>query len=332
MKPSTFAIRHGLTLIETLVVIVIIGALVALLLTAVQSAREAGRRIQCGNNLKQLALGMQAFVQAQETFPIGCVSESVVTKPAQIVAIWSEAASTSSTARGHAWTVPLLPFIDQLQIHSQWDFQKSVISNATAARRDISLLYCPSRRSGVRHRDRLMMFRNWEAGGTDYGGCVGAGNHFFDNGNDPPPFEHEISIRSRMLRGILTINLATRPAAVRDGLSNTILLGELQRLWQNPAAFSLGAGTSQDGWAVGGVATLFGTDCFCGGPQGEGDRARSNPGGINNGMFESVGSDHLGDAGIAMADGAVQFIDELVDPATFKRLGSIAGGEVGGMP
>ena len=324
--------RRGLTLVEMLVVIAIIGVLVAMLLPAVQSAREAARRTQCGNNLKQLALGMQAFVQAEGTFPAGCVSATVVLTGSTEVAIWSEAAGTLSHQRGHAWTVPLLPYIDHLPVHSLWDFQKSVISNAMAARRDIPMLYCASRRAGVRQQDRQIMFQNWDSGGTDYGGCAGSGNHFSDNGTLPPPYEHEIARRSSFVRGVLTINLATRPAAIRDGLSNTILLAELQRLWQNPAALSLGAGTSQDGWAAGGVATLFGTDGFCGGPPTWDDKARSNPGGINNGMFESPGSDHPGGAGIAMADGSVHFMTDLVDPAAFKRLGSIVGGEVGGVP
>lgn len=325
--------RTAFTLVEMLVVIAIIGVLVALLIPAVQSAREAARRTQCGNNLRQLGLGMQAFVQAQGKFPAGCVSSTAVTTPSvQTFAIWSEAGSTLSYQRGHAWTVLLLPYVELLSFYSQWDFQKPVLSNASVARRDIPLFYCPSRRSGVRDQDRQRMFQGWDAGGNDYGGCAGSGNHFSDNGGSTAPYEHELVPRSRQFRGILSVNQSLAPGAIRDGMSNTILLAELQRLWQYPSANTPGAGSSQDGWAVGGSATLFDTDAFLGGPQGAEDKAQSNPGGINNGMFESPGSDHPGGAGVAMADGSVQFVSELVDPATFKGLGNFAGGEVGGIP
>jgi prepilin-type N-terminal cleavage/methylation domain-containing protein len=322
--------RPGLTLVELLVVIAIVGLLVALLLPAVQSARESARRSSCANNLKQLSLGLLSFTASQGTFPIGAVTATGSTAG---VAVWSEAGNAASGNHGHSWIVQILPHVEQAPLFGQWDFTRSVVANATVARRDVPLFLCPTRRNGIRTQDLPRMFQGWNAGGCDYGGCVGSGNHFNDNGSNPsPPYEHELSQLSQPFRGILTINRAVAPAAIRDGMSNTLLIAEVQRLWQNPSALTLGAGSSQDGWAVGGAATLFGTDCFCGGPQGTEEKARSNPGGVNSGMFESPGSDHPGGAGVALADGSVQFVSDMVDPAAFKRLGSMASGEVGGLP
>jgi len=115
-------------------------------------------------------------------------------------------------------------------------------------------------------------------------------------------------------------------AAVGDGQSGTILLGELQRLRPsvggNTAATTYNR-TSQDGWAVGGAATLFVTAT---------DPVHANPGGMNNIFFESPGSDHAGGCSFAMADGSVRWLSEFIDAkdnnAIFPLLGSIRDGHV----
>ena len=97
--------RMGFTLVELLVVITIIGILIALLLPAVQSAREAARRIQCGNNLKQLALAVLNYEAAFGCFPPGAINESFPCgKPRT------------------AWTVHLYPFLEQQNVYDRFDF------------------------------------------------------------------------------------------------------------------------------------------------------------------------------------------------------------------
>jgi prepilin-type N-terminal cleavage/methylation domain-containing protein len=95
--------RRGFTLVELLVVIAIIGILIALLLPAVQAAREAARRSQCLNNLKQIGVGMQSYNDAYGSFPIGARN-------------WDET-TASTDGYGVSWWVPMLPYIEQTAMH-----------------------------------------------------------------------------------------------------------------------------------------------------------------------------------------------------------------------
>src|SRR3989304_6136809 len=105
--PST--IHHpkfGFTLVELLVVIAIIGILIALLLPAVQAAREAARRLQCSNNLKQVGLALLNYESSNRVFPFGGLG-------------------TQGGGFGHSWWVRILPFIEQNAVYEKFD-QKSV--------------------------------------------------------------------------------------------------------------------------------------------------------------------------------------------------------------
>ena len=96
------------------------------------------------------------------------------------------------------------------------------------------------------------------------------------------------------------------------------MLGELQRLYQHPNAWTKNAGTSQDGWAVGGVATLFDTDAS----------AASSPGGINAPFFQTPGSEHPQGASFCFADGSVSYLNDNINVDVMEDIGSMAGGEV----
>ena len=332
--------RHGsverrlraFTLIELLVVITIIGILIALLLPAVQAAREAARRSQCTNQLKQIGLALHNYAQANQVFPPSTISiKSTFTNDT-----WAEAASTATGAHGTSWLLRIMPYLEMGAIGKSygtggaWSPVSTVANlpagsptNAMLAKTDIKGLYCPTRRSGIRAgTDTTIMFQGWTTGGTDYGGCVGRYDAFTTTAfSDPnsgsaylPTFNGQTLVDSGAKRiGMMGVpNISTGFQGVRDGTSNTIMAGEMQRL---TTADAMSGQQSYDGWAVGGIATLFST-----GPSAPGANL------INNKYYMSPGSDHPNGAHFGLGDGSVKHIAFGVDPNVFSLLGSMADG------
>jgi prepilin-type N-terminal cleavage/methylation domain-containing protein/prepilin-type processing-associated H-X9-DG protein len=341
--------RRAFTLVEVLVVVAIVAVLVALLMPAVQAARESARRTQCANNVRQIGAGIQQHHALIGAFPLG----AFIQMPGYSASMnkfdprreAAEDPSLKPAARGWSWMVEVLPYIEQAALRGQWDNSGNVWRNATLAVTDIPLFYCPSRRSGVRSQDKAIMFKQWPSGGTDYGGCVGGGNGFRNdtslslpdanlthalNDPQPPPDLSFHTIGGTKVLGIFTNRGAVTAAHVKDGLSQTLAIGELQRLL-GPG----GKATSLDGWAVGGVSTLF--DTFTNAPNlylpaTTAATDPDHPGGFNNGFFESPGSEHPSGANFGMADGSVQFLNDDIDKGLFQALGSYAGREAVSLP
>lgn len=329
--------RTGFSLIELLVVIAVIALLAGLLLPAVQSARESARRGVCQQNLRQLALAVLNYEAGSRRLPAAAVVSEAIS-PATCSGCWNPWAEarlssfTPGTKHGSSWILAVLPFLEQSQVFHRWNRSTNVLGNAAAAQADIPALLCPSRRTGIRiDRDdhKNLIRSSWRGGGTDYGGCYGRGDGFLNDTSDDHRFcdiDTPVSGSSGNRQGLFLPNAGRLLSAVSDGLANTIMLGELQRL--RPLPGSVGGAntynrTSQDGWAVGGVATLFVTAT---------DPSHSNPGGMNNFFFESPGSEHAGGGFFAMADGSVRWLGEFIDAkdnnAVFPLLGSIRDGAV----
>jgi len=152
--------RQGFTLIELLVVISIIGILVGLLLPAVNAAREAGRRTQCQNNMRQMGLAMLGFSNTKNAFPnAGNFAElSSVTAGDPTTSILADAAKATPTGAnftnwGHSWVVDLLPFMDNQELYNGYEKTKSYLdtssnssgqtSNYQVGSTSIGILKCP---------------------------------------------------------------------------------------------------------------------------------------------------------------------------------------------
>lgn len=185
---------RAFTLTEMLVTIAIIGILVAMLLPAVQMAREAGRRIQCQNQLKQLGLALQQYHSAQSVFP-----PSGLAQPYR-----------------HNWTAMLLPYLEQpaLAKSYDWNIDWDAPGNQNAVNERLPGLLCPST-PGYDRRDRLDAQRT--AAVCDYAPPSRVAQIVFDLGYAAPV---------RDPRGMLTTGRPMRDVNVEDGLSNTLTLVE----------------------------------------------------------------------------------------------------------
>ena len=194
--------RSGFTLIELLVVIAIIAVLIGLLVPAVQKVREAAARLKCQNNLKQLALAAYLHHDARGAFPTGLHMGVNMGG-----GLW---------AGGTTWMVELLPYIEQDNLHRQWDyndFRNNVAggTNSVTAQR-ITIHRCPS--------DQLNLWGYFNSAIPEARGCYGVGSYCGNAGRRscPPP---------QLTRdGIFSLDSMVRLAEVTDGSSNTFLFGE----------------------------------------------------------------------------------------------------------
>jgi len=190
-QERTIRLRDGFTLIELLVVIAIIAVLVALLLPAVQQAREAARRTQCKNNLMQLGLAIQNYHMAHEVLPPGVVNPDGPIR-------------SETTGYHFSWIVQLLPLLDQTNVYDHFDFEHGVYAdeNRKARSAKIAALVCPSQGYGLNDGESVP--------GSNYAGC----HH---------PTEEPIAADNL---GTFFLNSRLRIEDIPDGSSNTIFVGE----------------------------------------------------------------------------------------------------------
>jgi prepilin-type N-terminal cleavage/methylation domain-containing protein/prepilin-type processing-associated H-X9-DG protein len=350
--------RQGFTLIELLVVIAIIAVLIALLLPAVQAAREAARRIQCTNNLKQLGLAFANYESSQNSFPSAD--------------IWGKNGLCSGWGFGNScqntpWFVLMLPYIEQgplsnafnMSIGTEGPGYLGFLINSTVEITKINSFQCPSDNQNTFSIAVLAGLAgisgpNWQVskgnygvnwGNCDYGQGIDSGSSFVgQNKFKTSPFG---------LNAGETGPLLTRIASVTDGLSNTHFCSEILQgasddirglIWgDNPGGGSYmtrfapngyqdywGAGINMDAlpsFASSGVGTspaTPGTLCDSQPAQGLACYAVANEGS----EYVAARSRHPGGVNSLFGDGSVHFMKNSINIPTWMALGSIAGGEV----
>ncbi len=194
-----------MTLIELLVVVAIIGALVALILPAVQAARETARRAQCQNNLRQLSIAAALHANAHGAFPVGCIG-----------------GRNSPDKRCISWNVQLLPFLELSDAWASFDFTVPSYHAANKPIRDVIVdtFLCPSTDIVDRYSSKYA----WkDAAFGDYGGTYGVeGVGRNREAEDPPSMQ---TLRDDCL-GVMLYEESVAPKHVTDGLSMTACLAE----------------------------------------------------------------------------------------------------------
>jgi prepilin-type N-terminal cleavage/methylation domain-containing protein/prepilin-type processing-associated H-X9-DG protein len=315
--------RPAFTIVELLTVIAIIGILTALLLPAVQSAREAARRLQCCNNLKQVGLAIHSFHGANNALPAGNVLKTAGVCPGNRPGVQSD--------DGANWLILILPYLEQTGLYASYDLSayNEGIPNKVARETRVNIYVCPS----DAENDKLMV----PASGP-------AAMGYLELPYMPGSYR-AMSGRSDGYRFLDSEDLTTYPeswrgaihavgakgfhaetfASIRDGLSNTIIAGEstttTNRGWRtfwaySYAHFSLSAATPQ-------ARTLWGdydAAVAAGGP------GRDKP------CKRAWGSYHPNGLNFLMCDGSVHFLATSIDMDLFTYLATIDGGEVSLLP
>lgn len=325
--------RYGFTLIELLVVIAIIAILIALLLPAVQAAREAARRAQCINHLKQQSLALHNFHDSYNRFPsahqIGVTWYTTYQRNTPPGGLTTNS-SYPNEGPFWSWMMRIAPFVDMVTMQKQanmtgtpagWPWwQQSTLNGGPVLKIVCPIFSCPS---DVRSGLKWVGSATESASLTSYLGVSGRDQFKEDGGQD----------------GILFVNSGVRFADVKDGTSNTIMIGE------RPPSNSLNYGWQ---WAGSGDSPYFGaTDVVLGvhermggAPNTATDFFRpgteNDPSDLHRFHFWSF---HSGGGMWAMADGSVKFLSYGVDsarnssstpPSTktiLERLASRASGE-----
>lgn len=353
---SRLSTIRGFTLVELLVVIAIIGILIALLLPAVQVAREAGRRMQCTNNMKQLGIALHNYHGALGSFPIGTLTDDEVIAHDFLGqdGIYSNALTM------------ILPYIEQAGLDNLYDSNRACYAQApNVINAPIPVFICPSNSDqenplfeplAVTAASVVGLPLDGTFGMTNYIFCRGVTDGFCERPRDVPKNE----------RGLFDYNLLMKFAFILDGTSNTFAMGEgaCGRHWplcteveceipapvEHPAVpnqpayarqWWIGSGNINIGFESFGYMTASHYGCTM-------DRLNKNP--VTHFLFDldasdedcrssltnpenphrvpNFRSDHPGGGNFLMVDGSVHFVTDSVDMAAYRGQSTVAGAEI----
>jgi prepilin-type N-terminal cleavage/methylation domain-containing protein/prepilin-type processing-associated H-X9-DG protein len=293
-----YAKSAGFTLVELLVVIAIIGTLVALLLPAIQSAREAARRSHCVNNLKQIAVAEQLHHDSYGKYTMGRETH------------WQQ---------GVSWAFRLLPYMEMQNVHDSFQRKFPVFdqANALAMRTPVATFYCPTRREPAADRDfdnndQPSLVEDVAAGG-DYAANAGLD---FMYGTSPETTPQNVD-PGTVVGPMFTFS-KVNARQITDGLSQTLVVGERaipEGLESQPGLEDHDKGDNAFFAADNPRTILAGTRD-----------------GLSTGRHDPkshvFGSEHSQIVHFAFLDGHVAAIDLAIDLVTLQRLSVIADGEI----
>lgn len=355
--PPSRISRPGFTLIELLVVIAIIATLIALLLPAVQQAREAARRSQCKNNLKQLGIALHNYHDTHSCFPAGYYSYGTSNGSGPAWAAIDPA--TWDAAPGWTWGTMILPFMDQAVLYNALELNRPCwdLANASAAQTKLSVFLCPTSSGG----DESFLIQDASGSPLVKGGAqlrFGRSHYVASHGQESCWGECGSSTTGIVFTNIYTKttktvtingdaskvadgpffrNSRTRMRDVTDGTSNTIFLGEhssklSDKTWVGvvPGAYTHPRFTSPEN-GPDAAATLA---LIHAGPSGgELDITGFpivHPVNFPTYHVGQMYSEHTGGGHVCMGDGSVRFVSENIDLLLWAELSSINEGEVTG--
>lgn len=322
------AVRRGMSLVELLVVIAIVGLLIALLLPAVQAARESARRTQCTSQLKQLGIAALAHVDAKRRFPPG-------------VEQWYFNSAVSH--RGIGLFAYLLPYFEESAALVRWNYDDPLHNSDFGERSNtavvLPLLVCPS--DLIEKNPIVVPSRNWTYALTSYGGNGGTRSYFPDQATADGIFHTtgEAAEPNHFQRPV-------QPREISDGMSKTLLFGERSHDDPNYVTFNVagwGEPLDQQGWwgasgsrkMIGHVTLSAFVPVNYRQPFDYASRGGRTPPADSFAQFQTYvdqrlcayGSSHTGGANFCLADGSVQFLTDDTDLAVLRARGTRAGND-----
>ncbi len=253
--------KTAFTLVELLVVIAIIGILIALLLPAVQSAREAARRLQCQNNLKQIGLALLNYESQWGSFPPG--------------SHWASDADVDQKNNANLrenWVIMILPHLEQQSLYDTFDLDYPIPhdNNRTARGTRLSFMLCPTDAynstpfDGSGSSMTNQMGDGWARGNYAANGALGYCT--YTHGGEISGLPADAALRDKgwadsRIRGVMGANAAVSTAQIRDGLSNTVLVAEIRAgvtSFDSRGVWAMSGGAPSGLWAHGYIGDDFG--------------------------------------------------------------------------
>jgi len=314
--------QRGFTLIELLVVIAIIAILIALLLPAVQQAREAARRTQCRNNLKQIGLALHNYHDVYGRLP----PEKIMGEKAGGVLKCGVGGSRTWDSEAGNWALFIMPFVEKSNEFQQLDFnfRYNQAPNAAIFRTTYTGMECPSNPFSF---NNIRNLPGWGWSGRTavlhYYAVIGGGTaqitgiHGGENSMEC----------NRSTNGMFHHNSSVRLTDAKDGTSNTAMIAEsIGYEPMHPGRATVGGGPNPVCHSNG---QPYDPNIVC---DGRGlrisaiTRLRFVPNSVER--WFNAGSRHTGGSQICLADGSVQFISENIDQGVWQELGSRASGNV----